>query len=155
MQPNIVQTFGEIDKLPWLAVAFVLPSASLVFPWSKAYSIFNVKWLYIAHVLLFEVGSAVAGGAPNMNALIVGRAIAGIGGCGMYIGGLTYFSVMTTPKERPIYVSLVTPVWGLGTVLGPVVSDIYCKQNYHTRLLYIRSEVLSPSAVLHGDGDFI
>ena len=43
---------------------------------SKAYRVLNVKWLYISHVVVFEVGSALCGGAPNMNALIVGRAIA-------------------------------------------------------------------------------
>ncbi len=42
--------------------------------------------MYIASIALFEAGSAVCGGAPNMNALIVGRVIAGIGGSGMYIG---------------------------------------------------------------------
>ena len=36
----------------------------------------NVKWLYKSHVVVFEAGSALCGGAPNMNALIVGRAIA-------------------------------------------------------------------------------
>ena len=40
----------------------------------------------------------------------------------MYIGGLTYFSVITTVEERPFYISLVTHIWGIGTVLGPVVS---------------------------------
>ena len=43
---------------------------------SKAYTMLNVKWLYISHVVVFEAGSALCGGAPNMNALIVGRAIA-------------------------------------------------------------------------------
>lgn len=42
----------------------------------KAYGIFDVKWLYVTHVFLFEVGSALCGAAPTMNALIVGRAIA-------------------------------------------------------------------------------
>jgi MFS family permease len=45
----------------------------------KTYGIFNAKWLYIAAVVIFEAGSAVCGAAPNMNALIVGRAVAGIG----------------------------------------------------------------------------
>ena len=43
---------------------------------SKTYGIFNIKWLYISHVITFETGSALCGGAPSMNALIVGRAIA-------------------------------------------------------------------------------
>ncbi|KAK6858114.1 hypothetical protein PG995_005813 [Apiospora arundinis] len=127
IQPHIINSVGEFEKYPWLGTAFVLPSATLVLPWSKAYSLFDVKWLYFANVALFEVGSAISGAAPTMNALIVGRAIAGVGGCGMYIGGLTFLSVVTTPKERPIYISLVTPVWGLGTVLGPLVGGAFAE----------------------------
>ncbi|KKY17543.1 putative efflux pump antibiotic resistance [Diplodia seriata] len=120
VQANIVQDLGEIDKLPWLGAAFVLPAAALQLPWTKAYGLLNLKWLYIAHVVVFEAGSALAGASPTMNAMVVGRAIAGIGGAGMYVGGITYFNVTTTPNERPIYVSLISPVWGLGTVLGPI-----------------------------------
>ena len=51
------------------------------------YSLFDAKILYILTVFLFELGSAVCGAAPSMNGLIVGRAICGVGGVGMYIGG--------------------------------------------------------------------
>ena len=40
----------------------------------------------------------------------------------MYTGCLTYLSVMTTIQERPLYMGLIGLVWGLGTVLGPIVS---------------------------------
>lgn len=75
VQPSIVNDFGSIDKLPWLGAAFTLGSVTIL-PWSKAYGVFNVKWLYCGHVLMFELGSAVCGAAPNMNAMIVGRTIA-------------------------------------------------------------------------------
>jgi MFS family permease len=52
----------------------------------KIYGIFEIKWLIIASIIIFEAGSALCGAAPSSNALIVGRAIAGIGGAGMYIG---------------------------------------------------------------------
>ena len=48
----------------------------------------NAKWLYITCIIIFEVGSAVCGAAPSMGALIVGRAICGLGGTGMYTGVL-------------------------------------------------------------------
>lgn len=38
---------------------------------------FDVKWLWLGSILLFQVGSVLCGGAPSMNALIVGRVIAG------------------------------------------------------------------------------
>lgn len=50
------------------------------------YGSFEIKWLYLASIILFEVGSAVCGAAPSMNAMIVGRVVAGVGGAGMYLG---------------------------------------------------------------------
>jgi MFS family permease len=47
---------------------------------------FDVKWLWLGSILLFQVGSVLCGGAPSMNALIVSRVIAGAGGAGMYLG---------------------------------------------------------------------
>ena len=51
-----------------------------------------------------------------MNALIIGRVINGLGGVGIYVGGMNLLSVMTTETERPIYLSIVGLAWGFGTV---------------------------------------
>lgn len=82
---------------------------------------FNMKVVFLTSLVLFEGGSAICGAAPNMSALIIGRVIAGIGGSGLYVGALTYISVLTTTVERPIYLAGVMTVWGIGNVLGPVV----------------------------------
>ncbi|KAL8790664.1 MAG: hypothetical protein Q9213_000512 [Squamulea squamosa] len=129
IQPNIIQSLGEFEKFPWLATAYAIPGTVLVLVQSKLYALFNIKWLYLAFVILFEIGSAISGSAPTMNALIVGRMIAGVGGCGMYVGSLTFFSVVTTEKERPMYISLITPVWGVGTVLGPIVGGAFAESS--------------------------
>ena len=92
-----------------------------ILPWGKAYGVFNIKWIYVFNVLLFETGSAICGASPNMTVLIIARVIAGIGGCGMHSGCLTYIAVSTTMKERPMYMSGIAVLWGLGSVLGPVV----------------------------------
>jgi MFS family permease len=74
--------------------------------------IFPAKWFYIAMVVIFEAGSALCGAAPNMDALIVGRVIAGLGACGIYFqttlpnllgiytGALFLISINTTEEER-------------------------------------------------------
>lgn len=72
--------------------------------------------------MLFEVGSAICGSAPNMTALILGRVIAGVGGSGMYSGTLSFVAMLTSLRERPIYMAESTVIWGIGSVLGPVVS---------------------------------
>ncbi|KAI9719384.1 MAG: hypothetical protein M1812_003455 [Candelaria pacifica] len=125
VQPEIVLRFGDIGKLPWLSVSFLLGAAGTNLVWGKIYGQFNAKWLYILCVFLFEVGSAVCGAAPTINALIVGRAICGVGGAGMYVGVMTLLSVTTTPTERPMYIGLTGITWGLGTVLGPIIGGAF------------------------------
>lgn len=89
------------------------------------FGLFNPKWLYVICVTGFEVGSALCGAAPSMNALIVGRAIAGLFGAGMYLGVVMLLSIFTTPTERPTYFALLGATFGLGTVLGPIVGGAF------------------------------
>ncbi|KAI9859630.1 MAG: hypothetical protein M1813_006561 [Trichoglossum hirsutum] len=125
VQPAIVERFADIGKLPWLSVAFLLGTVSTIPIWGKIYGQMNAKWVYICTVFVFEVGSAICGAANSMDTLIIGRAIAGVGGAGMYIGVMTLLSVTTTMHERPMYLGLTGLTWGLGTVLGPVVGGAF------------------------------
>lgn len=120
IQPSILNDFGRVELLPWIGTGFALGSM-VVLPWGKTYGVFNIKWTYITNIILFEVGSAICGAAPNMDALIIGRVIAGVGGSGMYSGTLTYVSILTDEGEKPAYLAGSTAMWGLGSVLGPVV----------------------------------
>jgi MFS family permease len=78
----------------------------VVLPFGKLYGLFNAKHLYLISVCLFMAGSALCGAAPTLNAFIVGRVIAGMGGNGMYFGVMTLLSVNTNDKERPAYLGL-------------------------------------------------
>lgn len=95
----------------------------------QCYANFDAKYIYILCVALFEVGSAICGAAPAMDALIVGRAICGIGGSGMYAGVMTLLSVTTSEHERPIYFGLTGLTWGAGTVLGPIIGGAFTDSN--------------------------
>jgi MFS family permease len=100
VQPAIVEEFQAVDKIAWLAAAFFLSGTALMLPFGQFYQVFNAKWFYIFGVVVFEIGSAVCGSAPNINALIVGRAIAGIGATSIYTGSLFLLSVNTSEQER-------------------------------------------------------
>ncbi|KAI9164036.1 Efflux pump DEP3 [Paramyrothecium foliicola] len=124
LQPSIIEAFGDIENLAWIGVGFALGSVAIL-PLGKAYGVYDVKWMFLACVVIFEVGSVICGAAPNMNALIIGRVIAGVGGAGTYCGGLTYISVLTSMKERPIYLAGIAVVYGVGSVLGPVIGGAF------------------------------
>jgi MFS family permease len=83
----------SIHKSQSSLLAFVLPFGQFAM-------IFPAKWFYIAMVIVFEAGSAICGAAPNMNALIVGRVLAGIGAVGIYTGALFLISINTSEEER-------------------------------------------------------
>jgi MFS family permease len=115
--------------LAWPSVAFLLCATATNLAWGRAYSNFNAKWLYIFSVFIFEVGSAICGAAPTMNILIVGRAIAGVGGSGQNVGCMTLIAATTTMAERPMYISTTGLSWDLGTVLGPILGGAFAQSS--------------------------
>ncbi|KAF2848079.1 MFS general substrate transporter [Plenodomus tracheiphilus IPT5] len=125
VQPKIVGTFGEIEKLPWLSVAFALGTAATSLIWASVYTFFDGKWNYLIALFLFEVGSAICGAANMMDVLIFGRALAGVGGAGLYVGVLTLLSTLTNATERPLYLASIGLLWGAGSVLGPVIGGAF------------------------------
>ncbi|KAL2163199.1 hypothetical protein VTH06DRAFT_5255 [Thermothelomyces fergusii] len=119
--PIIVNDLDGVAKLPWLSVGFMIGGVAVILPIGKLYAIYDPKWVYIVSFIIFLAASALCGAAPTMEAEIVGRVFAGAGGNGIYYGLLALLSMHTTTKERPQYLSYTGLVWGLGTVLGPVV----------------------------------
>lgn len=119
-----MEAFGHTEQLAWIGAGFPLGSVAVVLPLTAAYASFNLKWIYVATLVIFEVGSVLCGAAPNMNTIIIGRVIAGMGGTGIYLGCLNYFSSLTTQKERGTYITLSGFCWGIGPVLGPVVGCV-------------------------------
>ncbi|OQE23756.1 hypothetical protein PENSTE_c008G04708 [Penicillium steckii] len=132
IQSPIVERFGEVGKMSWLGVAFVLSGSATIITWGKLYGIFSARYLYLISVLLFEVGSAICGAAPTMNSMIVGRAIAGLGGAGSYLGCLTLLSITSSVRQRPQYMALTGITWGLGTVLGPIIGGAFAENRHAT-----------------------
>ncbi|TPX13643.1 uncharacterized protein E0L32_005846 [Thyridium curvatum] len=127
IMPAAVETLGDAIDLPWLSVGFLLGGCTAVLPFGKLYGLFDAKWLYVGSSALFNIESALCGAAPSLQALIIGRVLAGMGGNGMYLGVMTLLSVNTSDRERPRYLSFVGLVWGIGTVLGPVVGGAFAQ----------------------------
>lgn len=125
IQGAVVTTFNEVEKLSWLGSGFPLGGVATILAHGKFYGCFEFKYLYLGNIAVFAIGSAVCGSAQNMNALIVGRVIAGIGASGMYLGTLGLISMFTTLKERSIYMGIVVVAWGTGTIIGPVIGGAF------------------------------
>lgn len=78
----------------------------------KAYGFFSLKIVFLIAILLFEIGSLVCGVAPSSVALIVGRAIAGLGAAGVNTGSFTLAAFCAPPKQRPVFTGLIGLSYG-------------------------------------------
>ncbi|EEA24238.1 multidrug resistance protein B, putative [Talaromyces marneffei ATCC 18224] len=125
IQSAVLDTYGEVGQLAWIGTGFPLGSVATILLFGKAYGMFDVKWVHLGSIVVFCVGSAVCGAAPNMNALIVGRVIAGVGGAGLYLGMLNLIAINTLENERPAYMGGTGVIWGAGTILGPVIGGAF------------------------------
>ncbi|CZR65434.1 related to DHA14-like major facilitator; ABC transporter [Phialocephala subalpina] len=151
IQPAILETFSETEKLPWMGVALFL-GALTILPTGRAYGVVNIKWLFLSVVVVFEVGSILAGAAPDMNAFIVGRVIQGAGASGCYSGAITYISMTTTQRERPLYLSGIVATWSLGSVVGPVIGGAFAQSSATWRWAFyinpVVAAVTAPALIL-------
>lgn len=68
----------------------------------KIYTFFPVKWVFLTAIVIFEVGSTVCGAAPTSEALIIGRAVAGMGASGIFSGALVIVAYSVPLEKRPI-----------------------------------------------------
>jgi MFS family permease len=76
-------------------------------------------------MLIFEVGSLVCGVAQDPTTLIVGRAIAGLGGSGVAVGVFTMLGFAASPKKRPQLLGFTGATYGIAAVLGPLIGGAF------------------------------
>ena len=86
--PKITDQFKSIDDVAWYGSAYLLTTCSFQLFFGRLYTFFSIKWTFLAAVGIFELGSLVCGAAPSSTALIIGRAIAGVGSAGIFSGGI-------------------------------------------------------------------
>lgn len=103
VQVDMIRSLGQVEKLSWQGTAFAWDTMLTILPWSRLFSLYDAKWLYIVFITIFEVGSALCGSAPNMDVMIVGRVVAVLGASGMYVGCLTCECLLVATEELNHY----------------------------------------------------
>lgn len=86
--------------------------------WSRGnlIAIAGGKYILLLARLLFAIGCVLSGAAPSMNAFIIGKAIAGIGGGGTYIAVINILTTLTAIEKHGKYFGYIGFSWGIGTM---------------------------------------
>ncbi|CAK5282085.1 unnamed protein product [Mycena citricolor] len=108
--------------------SYFLGIAATQLLFGKFYTLLPKKGVFIVAIILFEIGSAVCGAAKSSNALIVGRAIAGLGSAGewsIFGGAFVIISECVALPKRPMFNGLFGAMYGVASVAGPLVGGAF------------------------------
>ncbi|KAF4637551.1 hypothetical protein G7Y89_g520 [Cudoniella acicularis] len=119
--PQITDEFHSIEDIGWYASAYMLTGSSFVLLFGKIYTFYPPKWVLLIAISLFEIGSAICGSAPNSIAFIIGRAVAGWGFAGIYIGGTVTLQRILPLHKRPMVMGMMGAVSAISSVAGPII----------------------------------
>lgn len=132
--PQMVEDLRGIDRYAWVATAYLLASTALALIYGKLADTYPRKHVTLGAVGLFLAGSMLCGLSgelgelpvlgDGMTQLVLFRGIQGAGGGGLFAMTFIVIADLFTPAERGRYQGLVGAVFGIASVLGPLVGGL-------------------------------
>ncbi|WP_323177932.1 MFS transporter [Streptomyces sp. NBC_00083] len=123
--PKIVGDLHGLDKVSWAVTAYLLASTIGLPIYGKLGDLFGRKPVFQFAIVVFVIGSALAGWSHTMNQLIAFRAMQGIGGGGLMIGVQAIIADIVPPRQRGRFMGLIGAVFGLASVAGPLLGGFF------------------------------
>ncbi len=119
--PRIIADLGGFDRFTWVTTAYLVASTTAVPIVGRLTDIYGRKIFFVAGIVVFLIGSVLAGVSQTMNQLILFRAIQGLGGGVIMANSFTAVADLFPPAERGKYQGFIGVAFGLSSVFGPVL----------------------------------
>ena len=123
--PTIVGDLGGLNHLSWVVTGYLLASTVVTPLYGKLGDLYGRKLILQTAIVIFLIGSALCGIAQNMPELIGFRALQGLGGGGLMVTTVATVGDLVPPRDRGRYQGLFGAVFGVSTVIGPLIGGFF------------------------------
>ncbi|KAJ7675215.1 major facilitator superfamily domain-containing protein [Mycena rosella] len=123
--PRIASDFNSFTLQGWVASSFVLAQTVFILFYGQILRIFPAKWILVSAITIFEIGSLLCGVSQNVNQLIAGRTVSGLGAAGIFVAMIQIISQATRLEDRPRLFGLFGAVFGISSVIGPLIGGAF------------------------------
>ncbi|WP_336792677.1 MFS transporter [Gordonia malaquae] len=125
--PNAIADIGGEELYSWTMTVFLVASVISSMLVSRLLARFGARWSYSTGFIAFAVGTAIAGGAPTMVVMLVGRGLQGLA-AGLLAGlGFAVVRTVLPPNLWQRAIALMSAMWGVGNVVGPIVGGFFAQ----------------------------
>jgi EmrB/QacA subfamily drug resistance transporter len=125
--PSIVGDLGGFSQFPWLFSIYLLTQAVSVPLYGKVADLVGRRPVLFFGIAVFLVGSVLCGVAWSMPALIVARAVQGLGAGAVLPISITVVGDLYSVEERARVQGYIASVWGASSVIGPALGGLFAE----------------------------
>ncbi|MGW3964665.1 MFS transporter [Amycolatopsis sp. NPDC005003] len=122
---KIANDLHGFDLQAWATTAYLITSTIVTPIYGKLSDIYGRKPFYLTAITIFVAGSLASTFATSMYQLAAFRAVQGLGAGGLMSLAMTILGDIVPPRERAKYQGYILAVFGLSTVLGPVLGGFF------------------------------